>query len=1211
MKMSKFPKHMIEAIQSKECILFIGSGISVWSGLPSWENLIKQMVEFLCDSGLQSKEKSEIEQILLDGDLLTGASLCTSLMRKGNFRDFIEEVFIKPNTKPHEIHRIIANLGPDSFITTNYDRLIDNAYQLVHDGLVLSPINNDQPIEQARILKHGASRFIFAPHGRSEKCDTIILTREDYRGLKYNSKSTLMTLQHLLISRPVLYLGFGLLDPDFLMIKDEIAATYQGGERDHFAIMPDISDLQKNFWKEEYGINIISYNTKEFESIENDGQKKKDKKHDELLILLRDLHHTCKGSSTIKPDFSPTQEPFAFQVRSSLIRYCEDIIHSFSARRSNGFALTASFRKDLSPDTRLSGDYGKQQSILRTRSIPALELFNSFGNLILIGSPGAGKSHAVATYAAILAKSTLNMLRCNSEPTNSDIRHSMPLILPMREYSGDIKEMIASRLPRSVDVDKALKCGYLVLILDAVNEVSRNLVDSKVLANDISWLISRFPRNKFIFTSRSVNYASFLSLPVFELEPLSFNILSRYLEDNCVNSLDNLSDNVKRILTNPLFLNLFIQANKEDIGKISNAVSLLREYFSAIEQKLIQEKLLMDLQLMELLTPVAYQIIDNGSQTIPPEQILVHFHKIFNDHSQLNSNTAEDVFQALISLGVLVPDAEGKIGFFHQTALEYLAAFELSSLFQKDKLVLEDKINFLRWDETIILFISLLSPKQSEIVLRRIAENDIVFACRAFESAAIQEQTIGHQLFDIMYQRISKSPLSVPEKENIARAIRHIGSYGKKDVLLKLLDDNVMANASAIALARMNVKDAVPKITELLLKDNIWPSDFAKALGLLVDESIIPQLIECGKQVNEESLVHSNLATILSKFESEYLYSELYKLAQSEVSTEKQFAAEILNEMNSDRAMECLTQMLYDSDHGVLCSAILGLKYSQKTPYKSAAITAQMFELISNEESGSFAAFYLKDIADEFIFKEALNRLQNPRNDYERINLCTIIAKSDPETSKKILFDALDNYNPSLHESLYSALGSLDIKYLIPEIFVYLKKDDAKLRLTALDALRRALGHEEQLSIDKENCEFLITILETTDEYMEKHTAGTLLTRHCSSLSKDMLLNRFSDVTYPFREHLIEFVAYLPLVKGDLPIDVIEWLITKLHDKSEMCSMDAWNPVAHILGRVCDEGNLKEKIIPLLNSSNEVLRSNAYVVVSEAERVLGKRFIKK
>jgi len=95
------------------------------------------------------------------------ASLCKSRMREGDFRDFIDEVFVKPNPRPQEIHRIIVDLGPDSFITTNYDHLIQDAYQSVYDGFVLFPVNNDQPIEQARIVKHGASSsylLLMAPH---------------------------------------------------------------------------------------------------------------------------------------------------------------------------------------------------------------------------------------------------------------------------------------------------------------------------------------------------------------------------------------------------------------------------------------------------------------------------------------------------------------------------------------------------------------------------------------------------------------------------------------------------------------------------------------------------------------------------------------------------------------------------------------------------------------------------------------------------------------------------------------------------------------------------------------------------------------------------------------------------------------------------------------------------------------------------------------
>lgn len=1210
--MDNFPKHFIDAIQSKECILFVGSGISVWSGLPSWERLIEQMIEFLCDSGLNDLDKSEIDQILLERDVLTAASLCGSLMRKGSFRDFIDEIFIQSNPKPHNIHQIIVDLGPDSFITTNYDRLIDVAYQMVHDGLALSPINNDQPVEQATIVKHGASRFIFTPHGRAEKSDTIVLTREDYRALKYNSKATIQTLQHLLISRPVVYLGFGLQDPDFLMIKDEIATTYQGGEREHFAIMPDVNNLEKNFWKEQYGINIISYATEDIEEVGNDGQKMRIKKHNNLLLLLQDLRNVLKERPTLRSAVCPTEETFAVQIRNSLIRYCEDMVHTFSTNRSSRFDLTVDYRKDLSLDTKLGEDYGKLQSKFKTKNLPVLEVFNSLSNLILIGSPGVGKSYAVATYAAILAERTLNTLWSTSELEDENIKHSIPLILPMKEYKGDIKEMIASRLPRSIDVDKALKYGCMVLIIDAVNEVSRELVETKVLANNISWLVKRFPHNKFIFTSRSMNYVSFLPFHVFELQPISFDILDPYLKDSCGISLDNLSENIKGMLTNPLLLTLFVQAKQEDRDKISNVASLLREYFSAIEQKLIQKTEIMDLALVKLLTPIAYQIIDEGSQTIHPEPILIHFHNIFSDQSQNNPNHADDMFQILINFGVFVPDAEGKIGFFHQSALEYLAAVELVSLYQKDPFVLDKIINLFRWDETIILFISLLSSEQSTEVLKKIAEFDIVFACKAFESATIQEQTIGHQLFDIVSQKLSNTFISNLEKKDITQAVHHIGLYGRKEVLLNMLDDPITSEAAAIALAQIGVNEAVPKIIELLIKDNVWPSHFARALIMLADESILPQLIEYGKQVEEDSLTNSNLAEILSKFESEELYSEISKLAQSKVSKERQFAAEILEKIDSERARESLAQMLSDSDASVRWRAIFGLRGAfNRLPYTNIAIKTKMLDLLANEDSGDSAASYLKDLADDAIIQEAVSRLQTPRNEYERINLCTIITKSDPETSKRTLFDELDHFDPSFHTPLYNALASLGKEYLIPDIFAYLKTDDVELRLTVLEALRWTVDYEEQLSLNKENCELLITLLETTDEGMEKHIAGFLLTDHCSTISKDILLKKLCDKAYPFREQLIEFVARLPLVTGDFPLDVIDWLITKLDHKSEKYKMDLWNPAPRILGRVCDEGVIKEKIIPLLNSSNKVLRSNAYVAVSEAERVLGKRFINK
>ena len=1169
------------------------------------------MVAFLCDRCLGPDEKTEINQIISRGDLIMSASLCRSRMREGDFRDFVDEVFIKPNPKPHGIHRIIADLGSDSFITTNYDHLIQDAYQSVHDGLVLFHINNDQPVEQARIVKHGASRFIFTPHGCAERCDSIVLTREDYRKLKFNV-ATIRTLQHLLISRPVIYLGFSLQDPDFLMVKDEIAATYKGAEREHFAIMPNVSDLQKRFWEKEYGINILSYKTKDNETSVIDDHNKNCKNHNELLLLLQDLHSILKERSTIKAMISAEREPtpsFAVQFRSSLIRHCEAVVHTFSAGRSKGFDLTATFRKDLCPSIELNHGYRRLSSVFSAK-MPVQELLSSFGNLIFIGLPGAGKTHAVTEYAANLAENTLNTLRSNSKLADLDIRQSIPLVLSMKEYTGDVKEMIALRLPRSVDAGRALECGCLALVFDAINEVPRNLVETKVLADNISWLINRYPHNKFIFTTRTMNYVSFWTLPVFELMPISYGTLESYLKESRSIRLSNLHHEMIEILRNPLFLTLFVQAKKEERDKISNLASLLHQYFSTIEQKILQQEEFGDLPLMKLLTPIAYRMIDQGSQTVAPDQILASFHAILRHYPPLDSKNT-DIFKTLISLDVLIPDAEGKVGFFHQSILEYLAAVELVSFYLKDPTLLKEKVNFLRWDEAILLFVSLLPQNERENALRQIADFDIQFACRAFDSATVKEKTIGIRLFDMISDKLSNRRLSTAEKGRLARAMGYLAPYGRKEVLIKLLGDPVLANEASIFLARMGVKEVIPKIIELLLKDKVWPSDFARALEMLADESLIPELIKYGRQAKKEELLDSNIAKVLRNFESDFLYSEVSKLTKSDVAQERMFAAEILYELDSDKARKLLAGMLTDSYRHVRWRAIFGLQRGiSRGSYRTPEIVQQMFTLLADKDTGDDAAKYLRELEDEGIIKEAEDRLKSSVDQYERINLCAIIAKNKPKTSKKVFFDALDNYDPSYHDSLYPALASLDTEYIIPDILVYLKTEDAKMRLTVLEALRWHAVARAQLPLGKEHCEDLITIWETAD-FMESHIAGFLLADNCSNVSKDMLLKRLNDESYPFRERLIELVARLPLVKGDLSAELVEWLITKLDYETPSYQRTWGNPAAHILGKVCDETIVTEKLIPLLKSKNDVVRSNAFIAILEAERTLGKRFIKK
>jgi len=1209
---TNFPKPLLKALEAKECVLFCGSGLSRWSGLPDWEGLLVRMLDYLSERGLPAHEKTEVEAIIRQGDLLMAASLCAQRMCSADKRAFFDDVFIDPNPRPHEMHNLIVGLGPDSYVTTNYDHLVDDAYQPIHGGLVLMPVNNDQPVEHARIMKHGASRFIFAPHCRAEKIDTVVLSREDYRKVQFEIPSVGKTLEHLFLSRPVVYLGFGLRDPDFFMLRDQIASTYQGGAREHFAIFPDVSDMMKRFWRDTYGINVFSYQTNEVDVPDGRGGTRKQRCHDELIRILRDLHSALNGEAPpsagtpLSP--SPTGPPpppvsnrekstrrrasYITQAKSALIRFCEDVEYQVTKETTRHFKLNASFRPDLSPELSIN---------INDRKQPALDVLSAFSNIVIVGAPGAGKSYLVRMYSAHIARRALLKIRKSKKPLQGVLKHAIPLLLPMREYTGSLKAMIAERIPRSVALEKLLASGVLTIICDAVNEVSRDLVETKVLADDLSNFTTKFPLCRYVVTTRLLAYLPTLPFPVFEIEPLRQADLSDCLMQSGISS-DNLSIQLRRTLDNPLLLTLYLELAAKDRRDISNPSNLLAGTIEIMGKKLLSlRKTQVDLR--TLVSPAAFDLVGRGRLSMTLEETEAHLASAL---TQSKRNEERVDVNALISIGLLTVDAEGQIGFFHQTALEYLAAVELLRRYGKDSGELKNLINFHRWDETIALFVSLLDQDTQTKVLTELSLVDIGFACHTFESATIKQKETALFLFDLIVKKLEFPRLPDSEKQDLSRAAKKLAPYGRRDVLVKWLDDAAMAHDAALHLAMKKDKAIIPRLVDLLIKDNVWPSDFARALDLLADETIVHILIRRGEKNSSDSLADSNIADVLWRFESEALYQETDRLCRSPEANKRAFAAEILSRMKSLRANETLAHLLSDKSHDVQWRALFALSGGwRREGYKTADIVAKVFKLLSKRAIGHDAASYLIEHADSEILDEAQRRLPRTRSETEQINLCAILAKKNPDTVRSLLFEKLRNYRPYYHAPLYHALANLPVNSVLPEVLTFLRIDNPKLRNTVLEALGWLGIHSEELPISKEDCSFLFSLWEKQPQLY--HGASFLLADKFRTMSKPLFVERLNNPTDTDRSLLVEWVSRMPLTKADLKPEAIEWLIANLDTKSQY---GGWSPVAKIVGQVLDESAVHEKLIPLLSSSNPTVRSNAYTAVKTAERTLGKRLLK-
>lgn len=246
-------------LDQSDAVIFVGSGISCWAGLPGWDSLIIELADYLDEIG----ENSDlVRREAANGELVQAASYGFHKLTPQSIGDFVRKATRLGAAKPHEIHKAIVTLGPTCFITTNYDNLLELALaQWQSDQFYRPAVTNKHLAEIGEIISARATHFIFKPHGDASDSESIILTREQYRLLLPDGERhrALDALKTLLVTRPVLYVGFGLRDPDFLYLRDLLLNTYKGGNRDHYAIMADIDDHQIEYWRQEYGIRLIGY----------------------------------------------------------------------------------------------------------------------------------------------------------------------------------------------------------------------------------------------------------------------------------------------------------------------------------------------------------------------------------------------------------------------------------------------------------------------------------------------------------------------------------------------------------------------------------------------------------------------------------------------------------------------------------------------------------------------------------------------------------------------------------------------------------------------------------------------------------------------------------------------------------------------------------------------------------------------------------------
>ncbi|WP_437995957.1 SIR2 family protein [Sorangium sp. So ce185] len=221
-----FLKTYVEALEQGTAAAFIGAGLSIAADFPDWRKLLR---------GLAGELGLDVDR---EHDLPAVAQFYLNRFanNRGRLAQLVRSTFRRPAT-PTENHRLLARLPLEHLWTTNYDDLLERAWELQGRRLDVKSRNADLTTSDPE-----AHAVLYKMHGTASQPDEIVLTTDDYERYRMNRPGFLQVLGSDLITRTFLFLGLSFTDPNLAYLMGTLRASFESVQRQHFTILKRPAD---------------------------------------------------------------------------------------------------------------------------------------------------------------------------------------------------------------------------------------------------------------------------------------------------------------------------------------------------------------------------------------------------------------------------------------------------------------------------------------------------------------------------------------------------------------------------------------------------------------------------------------------------------------------------------------------------------------------------------------------------------------------------------------------------------------------------------------------------------------------------------------------------------------------------------------------------------------------------------------------------------
>jgi hypothetical protein len=252
------PLELLQSLELKDTILFIGAGLSMGSGLPGWIDLTRPLSQRMGSRW----PASEID--LTAGHMLNIVQYYENQHGRHTLLNYLRQSLDTTGYDPTQVHHLVVSLPINTIFTTNYDDLIERTLQQANKHFHI--VVEESELAFWREIDIQVVKLC----GDLTRPSSIVITQRDFNTYFSTHPRITARLRTMLESKIALFLGYSLQDPFFNQVWDNIGLDFGSLRRRGYAVLfdaepLDIDDLER---RNIHVINLTTQNQNKTEVLE-------------------------------------------------------------------------------------------------------------------------------------------------------------------------------------------------------------------------------------------------------------------------------------------------------------------------------------------------------------------------------------------------------------------------------------------------------------------------------------------------------------------------------------------------------------------------------------------------------------------------------------------------------------------------------------------------------------------------------------------------------------------------------------------------------------------------------------------------------------------------------------------------------------------------------------------------------------------------------